>query len=91
MKTVEPHSVHSLKRHLARQFPRFLRHPLRLGMQFANLPLHFLPLSGGDPVDDIFVLFRLTDYLSPHISASERNTISRAPDTIPSPESILAC
>ena len=39
------------KRHLASQFPRFLRHPLGLGLQAGDLFLQFLLLRGGDGVD----------------------------------------
>jgi hypothetical protein len=50
-----PRCLHS-KRHLARQFSRFFRHPLGLGLQGSDLQFQFLPLRGGDLVDDFFVL-----------------------------------
>jgi len=34
------------KRHLTRQFPRFLHHPLGLGLQGGNLLLQFFTLRG---------------------------------------------
>ena len=40
-----------LKRHLARQFSRFLRHPLGLGLQADDLFLQLFLLRGGDGVD----------------------------------------
>ncbi len=39
------------KRHLSRQFSRFLRHALCLGLQADNLFLQLFLLRGGDGVD----------------------------------------
>jgi hypothetical protein len=56
-------TLHHSKRHFSRQFPRFFRHALGLGLQSGDFLVQFLPLRGGDPVDDFLVLLDLPEDL----------------------------